>query len=118
MGSSPNEIGGWLTKAEGEQFQALATRIGLDESALATILVVRELTIRSLAASPSKPDPGKVVKEKRITARPTRIGLKDQFRDYANLLGASMDATAAAIFRKEIAEDWLGNTIGITWESA
>ena len=111
--SSSKDIGGWLARDEGEKFQALACSVGLDESALATILVVRELAIRSLASGPSKFVPRKVVKEKRITARPTRSELKVQFREYAESLGSSMDATAAALFRKEIAENWLGKTIGV-----
>tara|TARA_B000000460_G_scaffold247097_1_gene221455 strand:- start:730 stop:1203 length:474 start_codon:yes stop_codon:yes gene_type:complete len=113
VGSRSNDIGGWLTKEEGEKFQALAFAVGLDESALATILVVRELAIGALASDPSMPVARKVRKEKRITARPTRDELKVQFREYSSSLGSSMDATAAALFRKEIAENWLGKTMGL-----
>ncbi|MCP5384764.1 MAG: hypothetical protein H6920_00430 [Sphingomonadaceae bacterium] len=55
-----------------------------------------------------------MAKEKRITARPTRDELKVQFREYSKSLGSSMDATAAALFRQEIAENWLGNAVGLT----
>lgn len=114
MGASSGHIGGWLTKAEGEKFQALALSVGLDESALATILVVRELNTRSLAVDQSRFISTTVTKEKRITARPKRDELKVQFQGYCRSLGLSMDATAAAVFRKEIAENWLGTTIGAT----
>ncbi|MEO1969123.1 MAG: hypothetical protein ABGW87_10475 [Sphingomonadaceae bacterium] len=117
MGSGSNEIGGWLSKADGERFQALALEVGLDESALATILVVRELKVRFLASGCFELTRSKPVKEKRITARPKRAELKVQFREYSKALGSSMDATAAALFRKEIAENWLGNIIGAHRES-
>lgn len=111
MKSQSNRIGGWLSKEEGEQFQAIALAIGVDECALATILVVRELRVHSLTSRQKEFLLAKVTKGKRITARPRRSDLKEQFSAYAYSLGLSNDAAAAAIFRKEISENWLGNVI-------
>lgn len=112
VGSRSNDIGAWVSKEEGRRFQALAFAVGLDESALATILVVRELAIRSLVAVSANGSLPRVVKDKRVTARPKRHELKVQFREYSKSLGLSMDAAAATLIRKELAENWLGNTIG------
>ena len=95
MGASSSHIGGWLSEAESEKFHGLAVSVGLDESALAIILIVRELSTRSLAIDQSRFISTTVTKEKRITSRPKRDELKVQFQGYCNSLGLSMDATAA-----------------------
>lgn len=109
--SHVNEIGCWVSKEEGEQFHALAFSVGLDESALATLLVVRELHTKSLINQLNRYPPQKVLKEKRITARPKRHDLKAQFSSHAANVGLSVDAAIATLSRKEIVENWLGNAI-------
>lgn len=106
-----HKIGGWLSETEGKQFQSLAFEVGLDESALATLLVLRELQTKSLKCCKNMYARPKASKDKRITARPRRNDLKAQFREHAVSLELSMDAAVAALCRKEIAENWLGNTI-------
>jgi len=99
-------IGGWLSEADGAEFADYASSLGIDCSALATLLLVRELAANRLEymlASVSAP----YRKEKRVSARSVRLDLKARFSKHAKDNNVSCDAAAAAVFRTELAERWL-----------
>jgi hypothetical protein len=110
-------IGGWLSDAEGGAFVQYAAEIGIDSAALATLLLVRELSEDGLCTIRTDGRITAVQKERRITARTVRHDLKERFRAHAAKHGLSSDAAAAAIFRTELGERWLGKCLGLTGES-
>lgn len=114
----PDTIGGWLTLQQGFEFTEYATKIGIDQSALATILIVRELS-RDRLSSLLLADSGKVPgKGKRVSARTRHADLKARFAVHAAKHGVSADAASATLFRAELSERWLAGVLGIEWESA
>jgi hypothetical protein len=105
-------IGGWLSKADGDAFHAYALEIGIDSAALATLLITRELRQRRMADILDPEALTVVRKERRISARTAQAKLKARFVEHAAMHGISSDGAAAAIFRAELREKWLGKCLG------
>lgn len=106
-------VGGWLTHVEGIAFAEYAYAIGIDEAALATILLVRELNSDRLSSLPERQTSRAVIKQKRVSAGAKQMGLKSRFAKHASKHGLSSDAAAAALFRAELRERWLGKCVGL-----
>lgn len=106
-------VGGWLSESEGAAFIDYASEIGIDSAALATILLVRELNHDRLGNLPDRLGASLVRKDRRVTARAKHNGFKEQFAKHAAKYALSSDAAAAAVFRAELRERWLGKCIGL-----
>lgn len=106
-------LGGWLTQAQGIEFESYAAEIGLDLAALATILVVRELNHDRLAALIAQGHAHPPIKDRRVSARTRQAEIKLRFADHARKHRLSPDAAASAVFRAELNERWLGKCLGI-----
>lgn len=106
-------IGGWLSEPDGDAFNAYALEIGIDSAALATLLIVRELNQPRMADILASEALTFVRKERRISARTARVELKARFAEHAAKYDASSDGAAAAVFRAELAEKWLGKCVGV-----
>lgn len=111
-------IGGWLSDEEGESFATYAAEIGIDTSALATLLIAREMSENGLGATRANGRSPPLLKGRRISARTARRDLRDRFRAHAAGFGMSSDSAAAAVFRAELEERWLGKVIGLHRESS
>ncbi len=111
---SGNEIvGAWLSEKEGVDFIDYAAQIGIDSTALATILLVRELNHDRLTRLSGYLVDRPVRKERRVSARAKHSGFKERFAEHAMRHGLSSDAAAAAVFRAELREKWLSQCVGL-----
>ncbi|MEC9068126.1 MAG: hypothetical protein VX569_12695 [Pseudomonadota bacterium] len=117
MKRTKSVIGGWLSEEEGAAFVEYASQIGIDSAALATLLLMRELSEGKLGPTRKGVISSPVRKGRRVTARTSRPDLKKRFHEHAAACGLSSDAAAAALFRKELKEKWLGRCVGIRGES-
>ena len=106
-------IGGWLSEADGTEFIEYASKIGIGASALATLLLVRELNHDRMASIIDRGGKGPVQKDRRITARIKRKELKERFAEHARKYALSSDAAAAAVFRAELSEKWLEKCVSL-----
>lgn len=106
-------VGGWLSESEGVAFIEYASEIGVDSAALATILLMREINHDRLGSLLDREGGSPVHKDRRVSARAKHSGLKERFACHAAKCGVSSDAAAAAVFRAELRERWLGKCIGL-----
>ena len=115
--ASRARIGGWLSVAEGLEFESYATQIGIDHSALATLLIVRELNRDNLSSLATRSGGVCCEKGRRVTASPKGTDWKARFADHARVHSMTPDAAASMIFRFELAEKWLAKELGVNRES-
>ena len=110
----PEVIGAWLSIEEGEAFSKYCAQLGLDESALATLLLTRELSRGQLGVLNWPDGPRKLVERKRVTARSRAPGFRRAFIEHAKTHGFGQDKAACLIFLREIEEQWLQKAIANT----
>jgi hypothetical protein len=106
------QIGGYLQPDEHAKFKAYANEFGLSESALANLLLVREIRVRRLrdlkgkysASTPSE-------SRERVTAHSSDPALKTAFALVCSEEGLKPDQAASILFRAELSDGWLGQAI-------
>jgi len=101
------QITGYLPRQEAEAFQVYAASLGIDKSALANLLILRELKrgrLPSLAKFLHDEPRSECVK---ITAHVADERTKSSFKAAAGRQGLKPGAAAAILFRAEISERWL-----------
>ena len=103
-------IGAWISEADGRAFGSYALELGLDESALATLLIVRELHVGRLQAI-AETRSAKSAKEKRVTARPRQPEIETAFAKHALLNGFKPGQAAALLIQTELSERWLKSAL-------
>jgi len=99
-------IGAWLSAEEGRAYAKYCKHLGLDESALATLLLTREVNtgrLHELKALQRAPR----LKAKRVTIRPQGAGLRERFVAHARANGVPMERAAALVLVAETHEKWL-----------
>jgi hypothetical protein len=109
----PPQIGADMLPSEHRDFCAYADSLHLKDSALANLLIVRELRRKRLAKL-------KLLYFKevaktgsaRITAHQTSEAAKAAFLAHAAIHNLKMGPAAAIIFRAELAEHWLERSTG------
>lgn len=98
------QIHGKVTATENSKFKRYADSLGLTKTALAQLLLERELHRKALDQAKIKPETPNGFK---ITAHVRSPELKPAFDVYAASLGFPSGTVAAAIFRLELEERWL-----------
>ena len=111
--TSRSTIGGWLTIDQGVEFEKYAATLGLDLSALAIILIVRELNYGRLPSLVESDNAARASKGKRVSGRTNNALIKSRFNEHAKRHGLSPDAAASVLFRAELSEKWLGTCMGL-----
>ncbi|OYW45880.1 MAG: hypothetical protein B7Z08_01395 [Sphingomonadales bacterium 32-68-7] len=99
-------IGAWLSADDGDAYVEYCRGLGLDESALATLLLVREVNagrLHELKALGGLPN----FKQKRVTIRPKGSGLREKFLAHAKANGLGLEQAAALVLMAETREKWL-----------
>lgn len=99
-------IGAWLSADDGDEYVEYCKGLGLDESALATLLLVREVNagrLQELKSQVRLPS----TKHKRVTIRPKGSGLREKFMAHAKANGLGMERAAALVLMAETREKWL-----------
>jgi hypothetical protein len=109
------QVLGYLSLEECDAFQAYAGELRLDRSALANLLIVRELRAQRLAVlkmifDRDLPKDGKA----KITAHQGDTSTKDAFIAHAKGQGIKPTRAAAILFRAELTERWLEASMDIT----
>ncbi|MCP3415740.1 hypothetical protein NLM16_16700 [Bradyrhizobium brasilense] len=96
-----------------ERFRRYAEGLGLRDSEVAKLLVLREKKIRriktGLALAPRKPTAARALKS--ITAHMSSKGQVADFHAYARGCKLTRSAAAALLFTKELDERWLEKAI-------
>jgi len=102
------QIIGYLTPVEAAAFQEHAASGGLDASALANLLVARELRIRRLPDLKGRFDVDLPRGDRtKITAHQRGEATKQAFCAHAATAGLKPSPAAALLFRAELEERWL-----------
>lgn len=102
------QITGNATAGEARKFKDYAKALGIDESALATLLLARELFRKALqnhytiSGQPCT---------KTITAHFESPQFKQEFASYALTLNLSQRTAAGAVFCQELKEQWLAKEV-------
>lgn len=118
MATKIPQIGADLTSDEHRDFCAYADRLLLKDSALANLLIARELRLKRL---PTLRDRyiRNVPKEPRcrVTAHQTSARANSAFRTHAEACDLGLGAAAAIIFRAELDEAWLWHCMDLIPEN-
>jgi len=102
------QVLGYVTSAERDTFEAYALDHGLDVTALANLLIVRELRAKRLEmlVTTVEPAPPLTVRAKIVAHTPTEA-TKLAFSIRASEAGMKPSRAAAILFRTELEERWL-----------
>ena len=106
------QIGGYLQPDEHARFKAYADELGLSESALANLLLVREMRRKRLnvlkleypAGAPSE-------SRERVTAHRPDSAIKIAFVERSTEEGLKPGQAASILYRAELGERWLEQSI-------
>jgi hypothetical protein len=102
------QIGGYLQPDEHASFKTYANDLGLTESALAKLLLVRELRRKCLNELKGKYPPGaRSGSRKRVTAHRPDAAMKTAFSERCSEEGLKPDQAASILYRAELDERWL-----------
>lgn len=108
------QITGYLTPVQAAAFQDLAASGGLDVSALANLLIVRELRVNRLRILKADFDADLGQGERmKITAHQRFDVTKEAFSAHAAATGLKPGPAAAILFRAELKERWLTFCLGV-----
>ncbi len=106
------QIGGYLQPDEHARFKAYASVLGLSESALANLLIVREIRRKRLGVLKVKYSAGTPSESRqRVTAHRSDAVMKAAFLSRSSEEGLKPDQAASIIYRAEINERWLEQAI-------
>ena len=103
---------GYVTPGECKQFQTYASSLGLDASALASLLIIRELKLRRLRKLAESFETELQTSERtKITAHLRDASVKSAFARHSAASGMKPTPAVAILFRAELAEQWLERSI-------
>jgi hypothetical protein len=106
------QIGGYLQPDEHARFKAYANGLGLSESALANLLIVREIRCKRLRVLKGKYLTGTPSESRqRVTAHRSDAVMKSAFLTRSGEEGLKPDQAASILYRAEISERWLEQAI-------
>lgn len=104
------QIGGYVTKAEKALFKAYSESCGIAESALANLLVRRELSLNRLAIL-GRLHSSEAKKGPRITANIKEERIKTAFKEHVKRYDMEPGPAATVLWRAELAEQWMDAAI-------
>lgn len=106
------QIGGYLQPDEHARFKAYANELGLSESALANLLLVREIRRKRLNDLKGKYSAGAPSESReRVTAHRPDAVMKIAFVAHSSKEGLKPDQAASILYRAELGERWLEQSI-------
>lgn len=104
------QIVGYVTTEEASAFAAYAESLSLDVSALANLLIRREVQLGRLDQLPAPPPDERTVK---ITAHFKNPAFKTGFTTHASQHGLRAGPAATRLYRAELEERWLESCVAI-----
>lgn len=99
-----------MTEIEARAFASYAEGLGIDTTALANLLIRRELELCRLGALVAERPRESVTK---VTAHFRAAELKAHFRDHAGKFGLRPGPAAALLYRAELEEKWLLSSLSV-----
>jgi hypothetical protein len=105
-----SQIVGYVTAEEAQSFAAYAETLGVDASALANLLIRREMQLGRLGLLPAPPVEKRGVK---ITAHFKDEAVKSKFTDHAGRHGLAAGSAATRLYRAELEELWLLSCLAV-----
>lgn len=106
------QIGGYLTPQDHRRFKIYASTFHVAESALLTLLIMREVRCGRLGdLVPHYSYAGPLRERSRVTARIKEAGLKQKFGELACVANISPDQAVTVLMRAELAEKWLDHAV-------
>jgi hypothetical protein len=108
------QIGGYLDPNEHASFKAYATCLQISDSALANLLIVRELRCKRLnrLKSPFQQTIA-AANRKRITAHISDPSFKFAVETHLTEVGLTPDQAMSILLRAELCERWLANSMRV-----
>lgn len=104
------QIVGYVTSHEAQAFAIYAESVGLDVSALANLLIRREMRLGRLNQMPVPPVEERSVK---ITAHLKGEQIKTSFTVHAKRHGLRAGPAATRLYRAELEEHWLATCLAV-----
>lgn len=106
------QFGCYLTADEAVRLTRYAESLQINRPNLGILLIVRELKCRRLQElSRWEGSPVTKMNGVRVTARGNYSETKDRFRQQASSIGLGMDEAVAMLFRSELEECWLEQSL-------
>jgi hypothetical protein len=106
------QIGSNLRPEEYCDFKAYAGRFQISQSAVANLLIIKELRRARLERLRLRHKEYRGLPEHRITANQRDPTIKAAFESHVARLGLGSDAAAGILFRAELRELWLDRILG------
>jgi post-segregation antitoxin (ccd killing protein) len=106
-----HQITAYVSADDGERFRAYAASFGLDASALATLLLIRELRVDHLARLAAADLEARGQAYEKITAHQSDGTVKARWVTHARASGLSVSRAAAIVFRAELRDLWLQRAV-------
>lgn len=106
-----SQITAHVSAADAAAFQAYAAGLGLDASALATLLLIRELRVGRLPRLAAVDLSARGAANDKITAHRGDGAVKTRWTAHALTAGLSASKAAAIVFRAELKEQWLNRAV-------
>ena len=103
------QIVGYVLQEEAERFGKYAAALSLDASAVANLLLVREISAGRLGGLIGRYPA--VSGGRKIVAHLRNVELKQGFADHAEKFGLKATPAASSLFRAELVERWLEKTV-------
>ena len=107
----PWQITGYLPRDDAERFRSYAVELGIDKSALANLLIHRELQLGRLAGLRQHQHSEPRARCTKVTAHLADSAIKLAFNAAAQQVGLVPGAAASILFRAELSERWLARSI-------
>jgi hypothetical protein len=102
----------YLTSEEDAQFRRYAKARGLDATALASVLLLRELRLHRLEISRFSATDSLGHRDRKVTAHLPTQAEKEAFVAHARNCGLKPATAAAILLRAELTERWLDRDMG------
>jgi hypothetical protein len=106
-----SQITAHVSAGNAATFRSYAASFGLDASALATLLLIRELRIGRLPDLAAADLDARGSANDKITAHKGDGAVKTQWKAHARAAGLSASKAAAIVFRAELKEQWLKRAV-------
>src|ERR1700731_4561462 len=105
-------------------FKTYAAKVGMRDSELAKLLIVREKNLRHLASlyktgklpKKRRQARGSAIQLKTVTAHVSSVGEVEQFSAYADTCQLTRSLAGALLLEQELREKWLKTALKIPWE--
>ena len=110
-------LGAWLAKTEVKAFREYAAELRVPDSALALLLILRELRLRRLEELGSYRATVPSDERKYLTATGPGAEVVGELQAHVERLGETLNGALTLLFRAELAERWLDRAMSSVKES-